>query len=228
MTKTRGMVRYSIVTITKNNPQGFKKTQASVQAQTYSNYEWIVIDGDKEPDSGIYDAMNKGIERASGEYIVFMNAGDEFADEDILDRLSHFDADFIYGDAIEGGRVKQSKHHAQMKGGMITHHQSMVYRRSLLKTLRYNLDYKIAGDYDLTLRFLSLSNCFYFVNFPICIFECGGVSQKNAGKARIEEVCARQALGIKAPLTPYRQWAAQIIKRCCPWLYLKLRTVTNQ
>jgi len=220
-------VRYSIVTITKNNPEGLRKTQQSVESQTYSDYEWIVIDGERELDNGIYDAMNKGITRAQGEYTIFMNAGDEFASPNILQDLSQYHADFIYGDAIEGGRVKRAKPVSKMKKGMITHHQAMMYRTKILKKLCYDERYNLAADYKLTLQFINLSRCIFYINKNICIFEMGGVSQRHAALSRQQESVIRQELGIFAPLTPYRQWVAQGVKNHVPWLYHGLKRLTE-
>lgn len=216
-------MHFSIITITKNNPYGFEKTQKSVQSQTYKNYEWIVIDGDKEPDNGIYDAMNKGIARASGEYLIFMNAGDIFSCDGFLQKLSQYNADFIYGDANEGKFLKPSKHHMRMGEGMITHHQAMIYRRSVVDELRYDDAYPIAADYKFTIQYFLKCRSFLKLNMAICDYEIGGISQKNAAKARAEQVEIRSEFEMREPLTFYRQWCAQIIRRFCPNLYYKIR-----
>ncbi|MEM9470254.1 MAG: glycosyltransferase, partial [Pseudomonadota bacterium] len=96
---------FSIITVTKNNFEGLKQTAFSIDAQRHeewSDFEWIVIDGNSEdgtqdflkktkalwfsqPDHGLYDAMNKGLDRANGIYVLFMNAGDIFADNNTLE-----------------------------------------------------------------------------------------------------------------------------------------------
>ena len=218
-------MRFSIITITKNNTVGFEKTRASVHGQTCDDYEWIVIDGDAEPDNGIYDAMNKGIDRARGDYLIFMNAGDQFADENVLKTLSKYEADFIYGDAVEGDFTKQSKHHTQMGGGMITHHQAMICRRSVVNDLRYDEAYPIAADYKFTVEYMVRCRSFLKMDMVICDYEIGGVSQINAKQGRMEQVKIRRELDMKKPLTFYRQWLSQIIRHVCPNLYLKIRMV---
>ncbi len=212
-------MRFSIITITKNNPNGLHKTKQSIESQTYSDFEWIVIDGDKEPDNGIYDAMNKGITRARGDYTIFMNAGDEFASSDVLETLSHINADFIYGDTLEDGYTKPATHISYLNCGMVTHHQAMVYRTEILKNLRFDERYNLAADYNLTLQFIKLSNCIYYINKPLCIFETGGVSQQNAARSRQQEIVIRKEMNIRSPFTPYRQWLAHAIKTTCPPLY---------
>ncbi len=212
-------MKFSIITITKNNPVGFAKTKISVDAQTYADFEWVVINGDVEPDNGIYDAMNKGIERSSGEYLIFMNAGDTFATRKTLSEIAICDADFIYGDAIEAGRVKRAKRHSKINGGMITHHQSMVYRRDIIGDLRYDERYKVAADYKFTLEFLRSAKTHAYINKPLCIFDIGGVSQLHAKLGRTEEIVIRKQMGVISPITPYRQWLGQVVKHRTPWLY---------
>ena len=202
-------MRFSIVTITKNNPVGFQKTKQSVELQSFSDFEWVVVDGDVEPDNGIYDAMNKGLNRAVGEYVIFMNAGDIFADENTLKHISKYKANFIYGDSVD----KKSKHISKIKNGMITHHQSMVYKRDVIGDLRFDETYSLAADYKFTIEFLRLCSSFQYLNHPLCVFEMGGVSQQNARASRHQEIKIRQELKISAPLTPYRQWAAQIVMK---------------
>ncbi len=147
-----------------------------------------------EPDDGLYHAMNKGIDKATGQYIIFMNAGDCFSSCDILKKitpLTHSQPDFIYGDSLEDNRYKRSRPHQRINWGMFTHHQSMVYRRLKLADMRYNTKYHVAADYDLTLRFLKRSQKIDYLNYPICIFETGGLSQKQARLGRNEQFLIR-------------------------------------
>lgn len=171
---------FTIVTITYNNRAGLSKTAHSILAQTCLDYEWLIIDGASadgtqedfpqyaiahiisEPDQGIYDAMNKGLDHAAGQYVIFMNAGDQFADKDILkiakDHLT-LSPDLLYGDAYEDTEegirhYKAAKPPKQITRGLFTHHQAIFYRTEALGTLRYDLSYKIAADYHLTLSFL--------------------------------------------------------------------------
>ncbi|MEJ1999753.1 MAG: glycosyltransferase [Maritimibacter sp.] len=114
---------FTIITVTWNNLAGLKTTAASIAAQSSADFEWRVVDGaskDQTPDwlatcetpgliwiseqdNGLYDAMNKAIDKARGRYLIFMNAGDEFADSDVLartsDEISRSPADVLYGDS---------------------------------------------------------------------------------------------------------------------------------
>lgn len=121
---------FTIITITLNNHSGLLKTYNSIEKQTFTDFEWIVIDGGStdetldflrskradtrtaqnpmkfisENDDGIYDAMNTGISMANGRYIIFLNAGDELASDKVLETLAPFTKnkpDFIYGDSLE-------------------------------------------------------------------------------------------------------------------------------
>jgi len=201
-------MKYTIITITKNNPVGLKKTKQSIESQKFSDFEWVVIDGEKEPDNGIYDAMNKGIDRAKGEYVIFMNAGDQFVNAQVLEDIADYDADFIYGDSLG----KRSKHHNRIPYGMITHHQAMVYRRAVMGDLRYDEHHPIAADYKFTLDYIQKCRSFLRLDMPICIFESGGFSEQNTKQGRMEQIAIRKELGIRAPFTLYRQWVGQVVK----------------
>jgi glycosyltransferase involved in cell wall biosynthesis len=121
--KNTKMPKLSIITINYNNLAGLKKTMPSVLEQTFTDYEYIVIDGlstdgsseyvksfnDKlsywisEKDKGIYSAMNKGIVKAKGEYCLFLNSGDRLADRDVLGNVfsSEFGEDIVYGNILK-------------------------------------------------------------------------------------------------------------------------------
>lgn len=215
---------FTIATITLNNLDGLKRTHASIDAQNCKDYEWLVQDGGSkdtsaeylkhtsaktisEQDSGIYNAMNRLIERAQGDYIIFMNAGDTFADVQTLELLQQTikesTPDFIYGDALEdiknGVTYKKSRAHSAAKYGMFTHHQSMIYKRDALSDLRYNESYKIAADYCFTCRAIEKSKHIIYVPAPLCIFESGGISQQKSKLGREEQFQIRKDLKLCSP-----------------------------
>lgn len=200
--------KFTIITICKDNLNGLKNTYNSLVGQCFSNFDWVVIDGQSkdgsldflkninfpgfvyvsEPDSGIYDAMNKGVDLSSGEYLIFMNSGDSFYNFDVLLKLSNLiqkssSPDFIYGDSLEFDKnknkyYKKSLPHKMLWYGMFTHHQSMVYKRKFIGETRYDISYKIASDYAFTCRLLARKKNPKIVYFPepICIFERGGIT----------------------------------------------------
>lgn len=208
----------SIITISYNNLEGLKKTASSLQAQTHQDFEWIVVDGgstDKSvdflkmtnadwkscPDRGIYEAMNRGIDRATRDYMLFLNAGDMLATEDTLamiDETIARDPNFVYGDSLEqsmDGKIheKPAKPYATIGKGLFTHHQAMIYKKN---SLRYDLNYKISSDYDFTYRYLmdvvAQDLPVHYIPTSLCIFEGGGVSQTSAKLGRIEQYRIRQ------------------------------------
>lgn len=251
MTSTMTIPLFSVVTVTFNHLNGLSKTCESLQNQTCLNHEWIVIDGgsqdgsqeylDKmnapyisEQDNGIYDAMNKGIDRCNGDYIIFMNAGDCFADAQILEQveqtLETTSPDFIYGDALEYADrktvYKKSRPHDKINQGMLTHHQAMLYRRDAISTERYDLSYKIAADYDFTLRLLKKTANALYIPTPICVFESGGLSQQHVLQGRQEQFQIRQKLGIpvwKNALIFTAQSALYQLRQTFPKLYWHLK-----
>ncbi|HEY8964262.1 MAG TPA: hypothetical protein VIN59_07360 [Alphaproteobacteria bacterium] len=220
------MTLFSIITVTKDNPDGLERTRSSLKMQTCNDYEWIVQDGRTNPDTGIYDAMNKGLDRASGDYVMFMNAGDVFASSNILAAITALaGADFIYGDAVENGQLKPARHN--IARGMITHHQAMIYRRKAVPDLRYDTSYHIAADYKYTVQFLAQAQNWQYIASPLCIFETGGISQVKTGLGRREQALIRQELGISAPGVEVAQIAAQTLKDWVPSLYWGLRKRRN-
>lgn len=242
---------FSIITVTRDNIAGLKKTYDSLAAQTFIDYEWIVIDGKSsdgttnflekktalwisEPDCGIYDAMNKGIERAKGLYLIFMNAGDCFSNENLLKFIARetekTKPDFIYGDALEDINekyyYKKSKPHKKINCGMFTHHQAMVYGRNVFEKFRYNTDYQISADYDLTFRVLMETDDVLFIPFPFCIFESGGISQRRVLQGRKEQFDIRKKYGIspiKNTLIFVGQSVVYRFRKLFPFFYWRLK-----
>lgn len=230
----------SIITVTKNNCAGLLKTRASLPQDT-ALYEWIVIDGGStdstlthivpavsEADRGIYDAMNKGLARAQGEYVLFLNAGDTLIEPALPGMLQNIQADFVYGDAMEDGYLKPARH--DIRRGMMTHHQAMLYRRDCIGDLRFNLGYSIAGDYDFTWRFLNKTTSMHYLRDALCTFEAGGISQRKAALGRTEEFHIRRAMGLsffQCTAIYMQQAAAQAFKQLCPALYWRVRSYYN-
>lgn len=197
----------SIITITSNNKTGLIKTLGSLDSSSKDKFEVIIIDNlsddgsekeiqkyqallknihhIREKDTGIYDAMNKGIDFAKGDYLIFMNAGDRFYSKkvfrDVLKLTEKRYYDFIYGDYIaEYGMVyKKGKAINKIKFGMITSHQAILYNKEIIlsKNLKYNLKYKIAADLLFTYEFLDQTHKFKYINEPISFFEKPNISR---------------------------------------------------
>lgn len=214
---------FSIITITRNNLGGLKKTGQSLNEQTNRDFEWVIVDGKSddgtrdylttvkakiisEPDKGIYDAMNKGINTSSGDYLIFMNAGDYFFNSDTLntvaDKTSQDHPEFIYGDAMELSngeqRYKKSRPASKINQGMFTHHQAMIYNKTILENKKYDLSYDIAADYDLTLSVLRDNPETLYIPLPLCIFEGKGVSQQRVLQGRKEQFIIRRKHGLSS------------------------------
>lgn len=242
---------FSIITVTRNNLGGLRSTYESLESQNYRDYEWLIVDGASkdgtlaflsennlmdhglsERDHGIYDAMNKGIKRSTGRYIVFLNAGDRFADEKALqivaEKLQYQEYDFIYGDSLESdGFYKKARAPQTIKFGMFTHHQAMLYARKTLSGLRYDTSYPIAADYDLTARFLLKAQNTLYVPAPLCLFESGGISQRRMSQGRLEQYTIRQRLSLCGPMENRLVYMGQsctaLLRKTAPSLYASLK-----
>ncbi len=248
------MSTFSIITVARNNLAGLKKTGESIANQSSRDFEWIVIDGGSddgsaswlrateakwisEPDGGIYDAMNKGIAMAHGDFVMFMNAGDIFATNDVLEKIKNVLAaqkempGFVYGDSLEtadGFAVeKPARCLSKIRIGMPTHHQAMLYRRQAIGNLRFDTKYRIAADHKFTAQFLKTAGEALRLPFPVCIFESGGVSQQHARQGRQEIFRVRKELALCGPaenLMLYMlQSAVMALRRAFPGFYWKLR-----
>jgi glycosyltransferase involved in cell wall biosynthesis len=197
----------SVITVVYNAEKLVERTLRSVQEQTFQSYEHLIIDGASsdgtlqiveiykrpgleifsERDNGIYDAMNKGMRKARGRFVIFMNAGDEFYDAHVLERAfaGNETADFIYGQTAvvdEQGHVLGDRRLAppetltwrSLQRGMCVSHQSIFVRRELVED--YNLIYRISADIDWTIRMLRKSKRTVNAHIHISKFLEGGVS----------------------------------------------------
>lgn len=200
-------MKLSIITINYNNRDGLQKTIDSVVNQTWRDFEWIVIDGGStdgskelieknqdhfaywcsEPDKGVYNAMNKGIAKAKGEYLNFMNSGDGFYEKDTLQKVFSVDccADIIYGDTMQIYSDHTRKEHITDKIELYTFynanicHQSMFIRTEILKEKGFDESYKIAADFSRWVEAVYDGNSFQYVNLIVSQFDKTGVSSMD-------------------------------------------------
>ena len=187
------MLRFSIITVTYNAAPLLKKTIESVACQDNDEFEYIVIDGNStddtknilneygdclskvvsEPDKGIYDAMNKGILLAEGEYCMFLNAGDILYSNDTLknaaDLIALEDADVYYADAfyVKTGRPDVYFTPQIEKLPFRFCHQAMFFKTSIIKQNMYDQKYHLSGDSELVYRLYEQN--FKFKHLPVPI-----------------------------------------------------------
>lgn len=227
---------FSIITVVFNNIEGLLATAASIDKldRGSRDLEWLVVDGCSEdgtrewlgshkpeyrfrwvsePDNGLYDAMNKGIDLAVGDYLLFMNGGDCFANGQVLTKLDEAilrsdSPALLYGDSEdvdEHGGIHRRKARDVMAilRGMITQHQAMVFSREALGQLRYEYKkYPLSADYALISR-LVISHRrekIVRVNFVICRYLLGGLNEQQRVQAIREDYDIRtRILGMSRP-----------------------------
>ncbi|MBQ7205566.1 MAG: glycosyltransferase [Muribaculaceae bacterium] len=203
---------FSIITVTWNAASVIIPTIESVRRQTSSDFEMLIIDGASsddtlsivnrasiaslrvfsEPDKGLYDAMNKGIARARGRYLIFLNAGDAFADDAVLARLARLAAGnpgVIYGQTqlVDAHRNVVGKRHLtapkrlttdSFLNGMVVCHQAFIVRRDLAP--EYDLQYRLSADYDWCIRVLRKSPAnAYAGSEPIISYLADGMTTRH-------------------------------------------------
>lgn len=213
---------FSIITVCRNAESLVGSTVNSLISQTFRDFEYLVIDGastDKtasvvrqlaigvplcivsEPDRGIYDAMNKGIGLARGHWIYFLNAGDDFVDSDVLQRVadhleSSGDSEVAFGDVIYRGVAGQElvRFNWLTRNNLLFEslcHQAVFAKRTAFE--RYGLfdtHYRINADYDWLLKVFRSRGRFSYFGFPVAFYDDSGLSarQFNAMKAERELV----------------------------------------
>ena len=204
-------IYFSIIVVSLNTKKKLQKTLESIYAQEIynKNYEIIVVDGlsndgtleeilksndkiDKliiEKDSGIYDAMNKGIKHARGEWVIFLNSGDLFYENDILQKIYSLklgESDVIYGNTlVNNNNLKYKVDGKNLNDNSINIpfcHQSSFVKGYLLKKYNFNLGYKICADFDFFIKIFKKNFVFIKIDLIISTVESGGLSdQKRFG-----------------------------------------------
>lgn len=205
----------SIVTITLNNLDGFKKTFDSVLSQSFKDYEWIVIDGGStdgtkdfiehnaekftfwcsEPDGGIYQALNKGVTLAHGEYVSFMNGGDCFADSNVLQKAfsQPHSSDILYGNVrmvCESPRTIEYPDFISFNWlrYYTINHQSTFTRRYIFEKIGFDTKYKYLADRKFWMQSMLLGYKFEHLPFTVAHYDFSGFSTQNKDKWEDERI----------------------------------------
>lgn len=204
-------MKLSIITVNYNDKAGLEKTIESVVCQTYADYEYIIIDGGSadgsydvikqyedqisywvsERDKGIYNAMNKAIDVAQGEYCIFMNAGDTFCSPMTLADVFATDCseDIICGNTVTVEKRKLAPEEITFRY-MFSNaicHQSAFIKTSLMAKYKYDEKYRIVSDRKFFLQALILDNCSYKkVPVDIVNYDITGYSAENPVLSRLE------------------------------------------
>ena len=200
-------VLVTVVTDCRNVKSSLEKTMNSLLHQSYAHIDYVIIDGAStdgtpemlgktegirwisEPDKGIYDAMNKGIRMAEGEWVIFMNAGDVFASDDTLSKVFSVerDADVIYGDVIKGDSIKKAEppHNGHR---MYFCHQSAFVRTSCLKEFPFDIQHRMSADFKQMKQLYLAGKTFMQLDFPIAVFDTSGVSNAQRSKGLYDNI----------------------------------------
>lgn len=205
--------RVSIIVPVFNASSTLSRALSSVKSQTYSSIELIVVDGKStddslelaksfspdvlisETDTGIYQAMNRGVERATGKWIYFLGADDQLAADDVMEMLLAElpDADLICGHVQNENRpdpripkLYKNRLNSKIRFRNILHHQGVVYNKSCFRNFRFDESLKILGDYDLNLYLYQKGARAFCTDVIVAKSDATGLS-KNFGKSLYSE-----------------------------------------
>ncbi|HPF97441.1 MAG TPA: glycosyltransferase family 2 protein [Mangrovimonas sp.] len=201
-------MQISIITINYNHLEGLKKTMSSVLEQTWQGFEYIIIDGGStdgsanyieshsnqlaywvsEPDKGIYHAMNKGIFKAKGEYLLFLNSGDHFFEQTVLDEvhsqikeydLIYCDWQLVDNNSSKIFRYPDELHFSHMFFNSLPHQSTFIKKALFDQVGLYDEDLKIVSDWKFMIIALFIYDCTYkHINSTLTTFYLDGISNK--------------------------------------------------
>lgn len=245
------MKKLSIITVCKNDAHNLETTIGSIINQTFSNFEIIVIDGGSsdntieiykkysdritkflsEPDSGIFNAQNKGIKYSEGEYICFLNAGDYFTNIQILENIFYLNcsSDIIYGDInykFSNGLIYRKKSFKSLSALKFLieslPHPSCFIRKSVFEKIGLmDENFRITSDYEFFLRALLKYKCSTkYIPIPVAVFNLEGISSKHehSQTAKLERKKAQETYISKRTLKLFKIFRFPIL-----FIFKKLR-----
>jgi glycosyltransferase involved in cell wall biosynthesis len=221
------MTSFTVITCTYNAAGVIGTTMESIASQTYPHVEHIVQDGESsddtlrivriyprvkvvsEPDSGLYDAMNKAIKRATGDYLVFINAGDRLYSSTTLEEIARQIDRFkpserpavVYGNTniVDGrGNYLGPRHLSppetltwkSFRRGMLVCHQAFYVRTDIAREIEYNVNYRLSADVDWCIRVMKRAAEMHLplhnTHLILCDYLAGGMSKQNHRKSLME------------------------------------------
>lgn len=234
-------MKLSIITITYNAEKYLERTIQSIINQSIQDFEYIIIDGKSkdgtlaiaekykssvnklisEPDKGLYDAMNKGLKNASGDFVWFMNAGDEINDNQVVEKIYKAisdEIDVLYGDAffvdndgnIQGLRSEITPHRLpkdlkwqDMKLGMLVCHQAFIARKSIAPLYMAN---NLSADVDWEIECLKQAREVKYLNFVVAKYLTGGISNKQLKRSLLDRYeVLKKHFGLTGVITAHLQ-----------------------
>lgn len=238
----------SIITITYNAANEITPTMESVAVQSFRDFEHIIVDGASddatlsiarkiggkelrilsEPDNGLYDAMNKGLDMTTGKYVLFLNAGDAFHASDVLEKYAEAaenDPDIIYADTVivDAQRNFIAPRHLSapeilsfhsFQKGMLVCHQAFMVKRSLAP--QYNTDYRFSADFDWCVKCLRKSKPGKCINLHIVAIDYlnDGLTDKNKVASLKERFhIMRKHYGLINTVTNHFSFISRALKR---------------
>jgi glycosyltransferase involved in cell wall biosynthesis len=221
------MPKVSLITITYNAEKYLERTIQSIIRQTYPHIEYLIIDGGSkdgtlaiirkyenhitrwvsEPDKGIYDAMNKGLNLATGDFIWYMNAGDEIYAADTLEKIfaQGADADVYYGETefrdLEGNylglrsevtplKLPENLTWRDLQMGLLVCHQALLVGKSI--AVQYDLDHFYSADTDWVIRCLKKAQKTVHTHQVLAIYLQGGFSRRNLRQSLLDRFAIMQ------------------------------------
>ena len=231
-------LKISIITVCYNAAEHFEEAIQSVLSQDYDNFEYIIIDGGStdgtldiihkyegrlaywisEPDNGLYDAMNKGIEKASGDIIGMINADDYYFPDAFKKVAAAFEGksletNIFWGDIMHGDERVLGWRDWNVKRGAFAPHPSMFCPKKIYDQIgTYNLKYKILADYDFMYRAINHYHVKHiYLPENIAFFRPGGLASQNILPSLKEELAVKLCYG-QSRLIAYTVFWLKIIK----------------
>jgi glycosyltransferase involved in cell wall biosynthesis len=204
----------TIITVVRNDEKNIEKTILNILSQNYPSLEYIIIDGGStdqtlsiiqkystkisriisEPDRNIFDAMNKGVLYATGEWICFMNSGDRFANSRVISEIFSTDRsrfDLMYGNSIIEFQNAKTRllnvNNKQVFWKRYINHQSIFTKTQLLKDRPFNKTYDLCSDFDFLMNMHQLNKNILQLDYPVSIRSAGGKSDKNRIRSHIQK-----------------------------------------
>ena len=252
-------MKLTIITVCLNAADTIDKTLKSIISQSFKNIELIIFDGKSEDntvdiikkykdniaffqsakDNGVYDAMNRALEKASGDYVLFFNAGDTFCSEDVLENAmkvisENADYDFVFGwsKCIDKNAVctRTDKYDNYKNKTFFADnnicHQAIFYKRSLFSNDKYDTqNFKIYADWDFNVRCVKLKKAKMLpLNFEICNFLTGGIST-NMQNSKIFEAERRLILKKYFKIRYFLYQIDRFMLKTFKSIYLPLRNI---